>query len=334
MKPPVDAEALSSLLYDVYSGSRQFRLGEFQPKVLERLRPAVGFDSAWWGIGSERHELLSSYVFDLPGTFDAEWDRVKHQDTLWDRSRREDGRSISVEVTDRRFQAGLCAFSRQFRINHVLTVSSHTMRPRGAFLSFYRGPDSPPFTRADCRLVELLMPHLVSAWAASWEASLSDNSRLGCGCEAACGVFDSCGGPLAVQEAFFELLRLEWPQCRDSELPSPVRALVAAGDGQVGREVSLRSTPVLGLRLVEIRRRSRLDVLTPRERLIADLYGEGRSYRDIAAALGIAGNTVRHHLREMYLKLSISDKAELARLVGFSAGNEARRGRSSQAPAG
>jgi DNA-binding NarL/FixJ family response regulator len=39
--------------------------------------------------------------------------------------------------------------------------------------------------------------------------------------------------------------------------------------------------------------------LTPRERQVVDLIGEGRRAKQVAAALGISTNTVRVHLRNI-----------------------------------
>jgi DNA-binding CsgD family transcriptional regulator/GAF domain-containing protein len=60
--------------------------------------------------------------------------------------------------------------------------------------------------------------------------------------------------------------------------------------------------------------------LSPRERQIAEQYGAGCSYQEIAAELHIAPSTVRTHLATIYRKMEISSKIELAnRLNGMSA---------------
>lgn len=54
-------------------------------------------------------------------------------------------------------------------------------------------------------------------------------------------------------------------------------------------------------------------VLTPRERQILDLICCGASYRDIAAALGIALGTVQTHVKNVYGKLGVCSKLEAMR---------------------
>lgn len=53
-------------------------------------------------------------------------------------------------------------------------------------------------------------------------------------------------------------------------------------------------------------------LLSPRERSVAVLYGQGLTYKEVARRLGISPATVRHHLRQAYAKLGIQDKAEIS----------------------
>lgn len=55
--------------------------------------------------------------------------------------------------------------------------------------------------------------------------------------------------------------------------------------------------------------------VTPRERAVASLAAEGLSDKAIADSLGISPTTVRSHLRQVFRKLQITSRAQLARLV-------------------
>jgi DNA-binding CsgD family transcriptional regulator len=59
--------------------------------------------------------------------------------------------------------------------------------------------------------------------------------------------------------------------------------------------------------------RSREDGLTPAERRVADLVAEGRTNREVAAALFLGERTVASHLTHIYAKLGIRSRTELAR---------------------
>ena len=62
-----------------------------------------------------------------------------------------------------------------------------------------------------------------------------------------------------------------------------------------------------------------LQTLTARERTILDLLVRGRSYKLIAAELGISVHTVNNHIRHIYRKLQVNSRAEaVARALGVS----------------
>ncbi len=56
----------------------------------------------------------------------------------------------------------------------------------------------------------------------------------------------------------------------------------------------------------------RWESLSNRERQIAELVLQGLRYKDVAASLHISDHTVRNHLRNIFTKLHISSRVELA----------------------
>ncbi|MET9232085.1 AAA family ATPase [Lentzea sp. NPDC003310] len=61
-----------------------------------------------------------------------------------------------------------------------------------------------------------------------------------------------------------------------------------------------------------IERRAPGDSLTPQELQVSLLLAEGRTTREVAAALFLSPKTVEYHLRKVYTKLGIRSRAELA----------------------
>jgi|KBSSwiStaDraftv2_1062776.scaffolds.fasta_scaffold2694968_2 DNA-binding CsgD family transcriptional regulator len=55
--------------------------------------------------------------------------------------------------------------------------------------------------------------------------------------------------------------------------------------------------------------------LSPTELLVADLAAQGRTNREIGAALGVSPYTVDSHVRHIYCKLGISSRIALTRVV-------------------
>lgn len=60
---------------------------------------------------------------------------------------------------------------------------------------------------------------------------------------------------------------------------------------------------------------SLLDQLTPTERLVLHLVNEGRSDKEIAAELGVAVPTVKHHVHAILTKLQVSRRGEAAAIL-------------------
>ena len=61
--------------------------------------------------------------------------------------------------------------------------------------------------------------------------------------------------------------------------------------------------------------RTRVEGLTPTERRVADLVAEGRTNREVAAALFIGERTVAGHLTHIYTKLGVRSRTELAHIT-------------------
>jgi len=65
------------------------------------------------------------------------------------------------------------------------------------------------------------------------------------------------------------------------------------------------------------------DLLTPREAQIADQVGQGKSNREVAAALYLTPKTVEFHLTRIYRKLGVHSRSELVRKLN-TAGDVSR----------
>ena len=55
--------------------------------------------------------------------------------------------------------------------------------------------------------------------------------------------------------------------------------------------------------------------LTPQERAIATLVAEGKSNKEVAAAVYLSPKTVEYHLANTFRKLNIHSRRDLARLL-------------------
>jgi len=62
-----------------------------------------------------------------------------------------------------------------------------------------------------------------------------------------------------------------------------------------------------------------MDILTETERGIAELVCQGLTNRQIAEQTFVSANTIAFHLRNIYRKLGIASRVQLARIVLDSA---------------
>jgi DNA-binding NarL/FixJ family response regulator len=108
------------------------------------------------------------------------------------------------------------------------------------------------------------------------------------------------------------------------ERRAAVEALVAAQSAFDGfgalrrRDEAIRELRRIGHRVLRPARDATtgaLGALTPREREIAELVAAGRTNREVAAQLVLSSRTIEAHLRNIYGKLDVRSRVELARVV-------------------
>src|SRR5439155_1557222 len=62
-------------------------------------------------------------------------------------------------------------------------------------------------------------------------------------------------------------------------------------------------------------------LLSPQQREIAILLAQGKSSQEMAAGLGISENTVAYHIKQLFMKLDVHDRAAaLKRITGRAPG--------------
>jgi DNA-binding NarL/FixJ family response regulator len=83
-------------------------------------------------------------------------------------------------------------------------------------------------------------------------------------------------------------------------------ALRAVAAGLSVRDAASGSRPVRGATVLE----TEAEGLTPRERELLRLLGEGLGNREIAQALAVSDHTVKFHLHSIYTKLGVRSRTE------------------------
>lgn len=157
------------------------------------------------------------------------------------------------------------------------------------------------------------MPHLTVALTTNWILHIERMRAHKPEARASLALVDR-GGVLHVgDQQLSELLRSEWPDWSGRLVPPVLLGHMGADSMYRGRRLSARFHAVGDFWLLDLRSNVLNGNLSKREDQIATLFAEGVNYKALAKVVGISPNTVRCHLREIYRKLGISDKAELVK---------------------
>jgi DNA-binding CsgD family transcriptional regulator len=187
------------------------------------------------------------------------------------------------------------------------------------FVSLDRGHGQRPFTPEDRSVNQSLIPHLHAAWKQNLRGRLRTVEDQTQG-DVHKAFIDQAGSVVQAEEGFAASVAKRWPAWKGKALPALLRATVERARFVPGRWTgddawAVRAAPAGLLTLIELRQASPLDRLSPREKQVAKLYAEGATHKEIARIVELTPATVRHYLREVYAKLSIDNKANLATLM-------------------
>ncbi|WP_313415155.1 helix-turn-helix transcriptional regulator [Pseudomonas oryzihabitans] len=306
----------SKILLDLYHDARELPLELFHSSALALVRQVIAFDRAWWGRAAVQENLPqehSSYLLGLPGHYLQDWQGIRDQDPAIAQVHAAPGRTQIIDSLAPNCPTGLAWLARKHDFGEFLCIMlTDPVIQLSVHLALYRQPAAPRFDDYDREMLDSLMPHLVAAEASSHIRTLvAKRAQLGGSTTMAMAVCDRHGRLQTSEEGFAALLLLEWPHWSGPQLP----AAIDPSQAYQGREIQLESTVVHDLNLLTARRRNAMELLSAREREVAQLFGLGRTYKDIARQLLLSPYTVRHHLKSIYAKLGVSSKAEIARLL-------------------
>lgn len=313
--PASQLQAFSELTLELQQLAQNKDLEHLHPHALARISKLLPFDSAWWGRAALIDGLPdehSCYLYRLPPSYLPDWQSIRHTDVTVGRVHAVPGQAVIVDMTDPANGPGLNWLGRLYHIGELLCVvhiDPHTHLSN--HLALYRAPGAPGFTQDDCHLLNNLMLHLVAAVSANQIRTLvATREKLSRPRNLALAVCDPRGVLQCAERGFVDLLLSEWPRWSGPRLPSGFDI-----GGFEGQRLQVESSAVGDLYLLAARSRSLLPKLSPRENAVAHCFGDGKTYKEVARDLGMSPNTVRHHIRAIYSKLGVKDKARIAQLL-------------------
>lgn len=315
LDPPGLLQAFSTLTLDLQRLAQHQEIEHFQHPALARLSQLLAFDSAWWGRSAVIEGLPqehSSCLYHLPPGYLADWQSIRHLDVTVGRVHATPGQAVIVDMRDPDNGSALNWLGQRHGLGELLCVIHIDPQTHlSDHLTLYRKPGAPRFSADDCVLLNNLMLHLVAAVSANQIRTLvAMRETLTSPRSLALAVCDPRGVLQCAERGFIDLLLSEWPRWNGPTLPVPLDER-----GHEGKHIQIQASAVGDQWLLAARINRTLPQLSPRENDVAQGFGEGKTYKEVARDLGLSPNTVRHHLRAIYTKLGVKDKARIAHLV-------------------
>lgn len=319
----VNLETFSDAVLEFQAIAQEKAVDRFQEAALDSLQKVLPFDRAWWGIMSARGEsfdLHCSLPFGLPDTWLPMWEELKQDDAVAQAVRSTPRQTAHFDASQLAAVPGLRTLTREHDIGEALCTSIYLPSERSfVFLSLYRSFRSAAFAAAERELNQVLMPHLCASWTANRQFQMECMKASAAQDGIALALVDRHGQVLNAESGFVDRMRVEWPAGTCDVLPTRVAEWFRSGEEVLKlSSIVLHRYPLGELSLIAVRARAAADSLSARERQIARAFGRGESYKEIARAMEISPATVRHHLRTVYLKLEVGDKAQMTSLLHAS----------------
>jgi DNA-binding CsgD family transcriptional regulator len=314
-------DSFNDLLLELYQAAITVSPESFQTIALRLVGRVVGFDRAWWGIMAQKgngFDLYSSHRYELPDAFEAQWEAIKSDDSLARDAHGQPRTTIHFDEKGLRSTRGLAELNDGHDLRQALCTSAFLPdRKSFLFVSLFRsGVRTTSFKAPEIELKQLLTPHLYACWRANLLAELQRRQLGSKSNDRGVAFVDRHGMIVCTDAVFAALLSERWPSWHGRRLPKMLLETLNAPHPRTRcLDLHVEGHQAGGLIRFEIRRSCAFDKLTPREREIAKYFSQAQSYKEIAVRTALSPSTVRHHLRTIYSKLDISDKAQLVRLI-------------------
>lgn len=311
---------LGPLLLRLYRLARESDVSAFKAGAFDIIRDHLPFESGLWGAmtvtAPDQTRVHWVHLDHQPMAMIENWQKYSAQDPSHRDTLEVLGRTVTINIRREaaRYPPELVAHAHTYDICHALSTTTHDplLNLRNA-VAFYRGWSGKPFSEAERRLTQELVPHLTEAWslcAIRFVEQAPDSPSRGVR-----AVIDRAGSIHNAEPGFAELVRVEFPEWTGPVLPRGMTSKVVHTDGEMyrGRALVVVNARDLedGMRLVSARRLNAGAHLSPRELAVAQEFAAGRTYAEIAERLRVAPKTVRNQLQSVYAKLGVTNKVGL-----------------------
>ncbi|WP_286193542.1 helix-turn-helix transcriptional regulator [Tropicibacter sp. R16_0] len=314
--------ALSDFLLKLQDNSRHLDVAPLVADAVSDLADILGFDSAWYGwaqLDPQETVIHANMSLNLPASYYESWQAMADQDVLVEQFL-EDPTGVPTYDRSGNVQTdGMEHLADTFGLKKMATAMC--IRPGRAasfYLSAYRcGQTAPAWDLEDREFLQCAVNNI------SQSARSAAAKELSSGSGASASAYVSRRGNIVVGLAeMHERFGHLWSRRGHDRLPRLLMDYIgAAGEHLLPEEdLVIKCEPGLGphgmdWRKLSIRPMNKLDVLTPREREVAQALAQGKTHKMVAIDLGTSPSTVRNQTQAIYGKLKIGNRADLAKLI-------------------
>jgi len=312
-------DKLSRVILTLYQGSRELPMEEFQNQAFECVLDVIGFDSALWLTGVLHTDgndatFHTRHLYKQPPQLLTDWARSEKNGSPFTRKvfGNPDTTFASTPATD--MVPTLAAHARRYAIEQILaTARIDPVAGIHELISLYRADSERSFSEEERLLQQSIVPHMSESWRLCRMQHMTRLSHPDYSIGTLTAAADRLGMLHLIDQGFTNLLCEEWPSWRGPYLPDILVERHKHGERKhIGRRADFILFDLGDHILLRAKRKTSPDVLSRREREIAGYYAAGYSHKEIARSMALSPSTVRNHLRAVYLKLNIDNKATLA----------------------
>ncbi len=323
-------QAFSSTVRDMYALAEYAAPDQFLTQAISLLQMWIRFDGAIFGTGEASHQQMVSML-----NYAAESPSQTVPESLRESKRTDDDpvargfreaplspsrggvREIYRRARDgakprNRMLSGPRSLTEELGLCHMMIHGDDPQRVRPArWIVLYRQHDV-RFAETDAACLHGLWIHLSRALAINRSRVLQKQADGDKGQLFSSGLIGVDGVIEIADQRLFDLLEREWPDMAQESIPADVMEVLLSGKTFRGTQIEISIHRQNGSLYCRVRPVGAMEILTPREFVVARRFAAGMSHKQIARELGVSHHTVRNQLAHLYRKLKLHDKASLA----------------------
>ncbi len=312
--------SVSDGIAEMYRAARDPQVADFRRWALAQCRQWVDFHSASWVSGCMREGRPLFYEVHTEGMRPGYWDcflTVVESDPLGPRMFASPGTSFLTSTAD--FPAEMVErWMSVFEVESAISgMAADTATGVYSVVCWHRDPAMPPFTEAQRRLHQQLLPHWVECLNIHRLTAALREFADHAGPGHALALIESNGQIHFAQNGVMQRLATEFGDTPGGVFPDTLMAALRQDTARFNGEriVATRKVTAQGLWFVQVREKSDMDTLTPRELEVCALLASGLTVKTAARQIRVAPSTVDNLRSLAYRKLGVRNRTDLARVM-------------------